>query len=1461
MNASEKNELEPDAGATEGLTINVNNLSYGVYLGGGRQFKKILHEVSFHLRPGALCALMGPSGSGKSTLLDLLADRTLVGEWSGDILFNGGPRSRWFSRDSAYILQDDLHVATLTVREAVYFAASCKLPEGTSKDAINKRVQELLEITGLNIVQDSIIGDPSRKGISGGQLKRLSIAVEIVSLPKTIFLDEPTSGLDSTIALEVMAAIKRIANQKRTCISTIHQPSTAVYEMFDTIVLLSHGHLIYFGPANRVVSYFTAPPYAYYYIPGQNPAEFILEVSEGVITPVDAANVMTRVVPTLEQFVRKFHESSFYTAPTIPTTTANQTNSDSKVQSVGQNGLLAGKRQGRLHATTKWTQFKMLLWRDGLAIVRDIDAFYAVLAKSIIVGLLIGIVFFKQGETTLPLFDEYGVPYAEVTNISALLFFGMMHSMITNIEAIPHICSKNLIFRREVNSFAYSVSPYWLTAMISHLPLQIFGYVIFVSITFFLCDFKRTFDYFIYYAVGVFLANICSYNVALLLGATVRREGTALVAYPLIFLFFSTFSGYPILIPNVPKFWSWAPTINFVRWCYQGLMINQWDSYDHVANANGSVLALYDFENWNKYASFGILLAMFGLTSFFAYFAMRSPSRKLLWFADAEELGKKYARNGDQEGLRVYRFSSFFENSFGLLSASEFIGSGGPKGQGSNVPSTDHVYTQDGVLSERFSASNPLLITMFSKQEQPPASSSSVTEALLDAASSSDAHEDVERGSATRSSLSSYRPPSVSLQVQSTTVAISTGPERTFSIPDSRLSNQMDATISTTSPMAMKAPPITSLREHSRRLIHKKDDIGFTLTFDNLCYEVQIPIMSAPIEATSKETATTTAKTQTLPILRGVSGYAKPGEICALMGSSGAGKTTLLDILACRKTIGHLSGTICINNSPVVSYTSTQLLKQVTAYVMQENVLIGALTVREHLYYAARLRLSYKDFHGEVGIQQRVDDLLTMLGLTHVQHSRVGYEGDRGISGGQKKRVSIGVEIIHFPEIIFLDEPTTGLDSAISYEVMSAVRSLADQQRTVVCTIHQPSPATYALFNTLLLLSAGRVLYFGKADEAVSYFQFGSQEYSFPYLTGSNPAEYVIAVASGAIVPLVSENRQTHKETNVSTDAIADFYMTTGYADQLNEVLHPLPTAVGGSLVSSPTMPPIGHWETIAKKNHVNSVFVQVPVLMGRMFLVKRREYHMLTLSLAKSVIIGVFYGTIFFHLPTNNEPSTYINRIAIAFFSLISLIMAHQSDIPDILEQRLLFNRERSSQTISTEGYWLAKFFLDAPMNALFVLIYSIIIYHLCFLRSASGSDSSYFWYFYYIMWVTDIIAYFAAQLVANVSPSSEVAMSLFPILMFFALAFEGFIIYVPEFPFWSQWATYVSYLRYSFQALVLNEFEDNPELPLSPLYLNELGFDSISKRDCAGYLWIFVGMHAVMAFFALKYVNFIKR
>ena len=235
----------------------------------------ILDSCDGSAQAGQLVALMGPSGSGKTTLLNVLANRSQA-PWTGHIMVNSRAIDRKELREiSGYVEQDDALIGSLTVRETIDFSAKLAL-HGLSRSARQAVVDSLIAAFGLGKQQNTVIGTPIRKGISGGQKRRVSVASQLVASPKVLFLDEPTSGLDSAASYEVIKLISNMARKHRfVVIASIHQPSTTTFELFDSLLLLSGGKTCYFGPVQNITSYFDnlAP------IPIQtNPAEFLLDL-------------------------------------------------------------------------------------------------------------------------------------------------------------------------------------------------------------------------------------------------------------------------------------------------------------------------------------------------------------------------------------------------------------------------------------------------------------------------------------------------------------------------------------------------------------------------------------------------------------------------------------------------------------------------------------------------------------------------------------------------------------------------------------------------------------------------------------------------------------------------------------------------------------------------------------------------------------------------------------------------------------------------------------------------------------------------------------------------------------------------------------------------------------------------------------------------------------------------------
>lgn len=264
-----------------------------------------------------------------------------------------------------------------------------------------------------------------------------------------------------------------------------------------------------------------------------------------------------------------------------------------------------------------------------------------------------------------------------------------------------------------------------------------------------------------------------------------------------------------------------------------------------------------------------------------------------------------------------------------------------------------------------------------------------------------------------------------------------------------------------------------------------------TLTFENICYDVKA--------STSNET---------LRLLHHVNGVFRSGRMCALMGSSGAGKTTLMDVIALRKTSGTIQGEVLLNGF----VQDQDVFRRCSGYVEQFDVQTPELTVRETVLFSARLRLDATKVEDDDDKQAFVDQVLHTLELTPLADVLVGSSDSGGLSFEQKKRLSIAVELAASPSILFLDEPTTGLDARSALLVVKLLRKIADQGRTICATIHQPSSAVFDMFDDLLLLKkGGRLVYFGEtgedSKELIAYFEDrGAKRIDI----GDNPANWML---------------------------------------------------------------------------------------------------------------------------------------------------------------------------------------------------------------------------------------------------------------------------------------------------------------------------------------------------------------
>ena len=245
-------------------------------------------------------------------------------------------------------------------------------------------------------------------------------------------------------------------------------------------------------------------------------------------------------------------------------------------------------------------------------------------------------------------------------------------------------------------------------------------------------------------------------------------------------------------------------------------------------------------------------------------------------------------------------------------------------------------------------------------------------------------------------------------------------------------------------------------------------------------------------------------------LLSNTCGSFKHGEFTAVMGPSGCGKTTLLNVLM-GNCHGKVTGDITINNRNV---ENLKHYKRSIGFAPQDDVMHRLLTPREVLTYQAKLRLP-SDYDDRI-ITDSITEILVILGLSSISDDIIGDEETRGISGGQRRRVNIGMELAADPSVLFLDEPTSGLDSSTSLEILRLLREIAEQMKlTIVCVIHQPRYEVFTMFHKVLLLGeSGKVFYQGQVNEAQNYFE--TLGYEFP--TMSNPADFILDVVNGTSV-------------------------------------------------------------------------------------------------------------------------------------------------------------------------------------------------------------------------------------------------------------------------------------------------------------------------------------------------------
>lgn len=483
-----------------------------------------------------MLAIMGPSGSGKTSLLNALAGQVKGGKTSsltGELSIDGkvaGGANQVNGLRVAYVRQEDIFYTQMTVRETLLFAARLRLPASVPRAEKERRVDELIEKLALGKAAGTIIGDAKRRGISGGERKRLAIGCELLSDPQLLFLDEPTSGLDAFAAQQVVNSLKRLADSGTTVIMSIHQPRGSIFNLFDDLLLLAEGRVVYCGAAKAAAAHFASLGYK---CPnGINAGEFLVDLVSSGYEP-----------NTSEQRLADFSLAAGKQLATAKAAAAKAAKVAAAAASGGAAAVAGGARGARRAASSGITQFALLLRRAWREVARSKAALAIKVTQQLMIAVIYGGIY-SLGHTQSSIQDRFGL-------LSLVAIGAGNLAIASTIRAFP---KEKLIVNSERAKGMYSVLPYFASKVVAEAPVSAAVSALGGAALYPLVGLNPAPGKFGRFLLTVVLEGLASGALGLFIGAIAPTTDTALALFPPFLVLMIVFSmRLPDRIPHAPS--------------------------------------------------------------------------------------------------------------------------------------------------------------------------------------------------------------------------------------------------------------------------------------------------------------------------------------------------------------------------------------------------------------------------------------------------------------------------------------------------------------------------------------------------------------------------------------------------------------------------------------------------------------------------------------------------------------------------------------------------------------------------------------------------------------------------------------------------------------------------------------------------------------------------------------------
>uniref|UniRef100_A0A3Q2YCE6 ATP-binding cassette, sub-family G (WHITE), member 2a n=1 Tax=Hippocampus comes TaxID=109280 RepID=A0A3Q2YCE6_HIPCM len=547
--------------------IQLRSISLLVLKSWSEVFKKTCKDVlplhSGIMKPG-LNAIMGATGSGKSSFLDVLAARKDPAGLSGEVLIDGAPQPPDFKCLSGYVVQDDVVMGTLTVRENFSFSAALRLPSSVSQAVKEQKVVQLIQELGLSRVADSRVGTQLIRGISGGERKRTNIGMELIIDPPVLFLDEPTTGLDASTANSVLTLLKRMANSGRTIILSIHQPRYSIYRLFDSLTLLVNGRQV---TSATEASHPKLPFAGYVCEPHNNPADFFLDVINGDSTTIAVDGeepVLTSTGP----------KPSWVGTKTSQQRHKKEEETETGPHCLPSERIIQGKKTSRstpsrtiTYNTGFLTQFRWVLKRTFRNLLLNPQTSIAQV----------------RGPKPHPTLSHC----CHASRFGAL-FFITVNQCFSSLSSAELFIAERKLFIHEYISGYYRVSVYFLSKILSDiLTLRTIPAIVFSCVAYFMIGLKPTAEAFFLFMFTVTLVAYTATAMALAISADQTVVAIANIFMTIACVFMMIFAGLLVNLPSIVSWLAWLKYLSIPRYglaAFQSVEYSTWGFWqNHVA--------------------------------------------------------------------------------------------------------------------------------------------------------------------------------------------------------------------------------------------------------------------------------------------------------------------------------------------------------------------------------------------------------------------------------------------------------------------------------------------------------------------------------------------------------------------------------------------------------------------------------------------------------------------------------------------------------------------------------------------------------------------------------------------------------------------------------------------------------------------------------------------------------------